>query len=373
MKFAQWAYAVLALSPMLVAQEVAEDAKEKGAGDAVRYAQVSSEVQLRCFASERSPLYEDVLTEGQVVQVGAKEGDFHRVIVPLGATGYVHKKFVSEPDHGVIKTTGDNVSFRYRPKSSEVPAMMLTKNAELRYLADEGDWWQVCFAGAPAYLAASDLQVFDQPTPTLVASFEEFDQQRRATWQAAVAERDEAIAAVAAADANGEKLNELATKFGVIAAMPPEQQDFDPLEAELVALQAGLVEGSTNATAAAALQADIDRQRLVARAKTLVVAEPPVVNEASAILRPVVADPLEQTFDAVGWLRYETPLRDPDRVVLHKGGHVLYVVNCASGRYDLRMFDGVEVGIKGAKSMPLGDRMRELDVLKMVVLRLPRR
>ena len=55
-----------------------------------------------------------------------------------------------------------------------------------------------------------------------------------------------------------------------------------------------------------------------------------------------------------------------------KGGKLMYVVTCSSGRYDLRMFDGVEVGIRGGKSRPSVDSVRELDVLKLEVLQLGR-
>ena len=73
---ALWA---LALGSLAVGQDPA--AEEFG------YARVLAEVQPRCFASNRSPVYEDKLQPGQIVRVGKQVGGFRAISLPLGVTG----------------------------------------------------------------------------------------------------------------------------------------------------------------------------------------------------------------------------------------------------------------------------------------------
>ena len=57
----------------------------------------AKEAAVRCFASQRSPVYEDILREGDVVMVGEATGEFRKVIMPLGVVGYVHRDFATTP------------------------------------------------------------------------------------------------------------------------------------------------------------------------------------------------------------------------------------------------------------------------------------
>ena len=133
--------AVDALGDYYVSQEVVEEPVEAPVEEPqLQYARViATETQVRCFASDRSPLYGDRLVEGQIVVVGDQEGEYRVVRLPLGATGYVHKKFATDAGDGKVEATAARVSFRYRPKSSEVPALVMSKGATLFYLGEEGD------------------------------------------------------------------------------------------------------------------------------------------------------------------------------------------------------------------------------------------
>lgn len=44
------------------------------------------------------------------------------------------------------------------------------------------------------------------------------------------------------------------------------------------------------------------------------------------------------------------------------------VLTCTSGRYDLALFVGHEVGLNGPRRAPAGDTMSVLDVERLVVL-----
>lgn len=329
------------------------------------------ETQPRCFASTRSPAFEDRLTEGQVVKVGPAQGDFRVVVLPTGVTGYVHKKFTTEPADGKVIANAPDVSFRYRPQSSEAPAQLLPKDTELSWLGEKDDWWIVRYQGAPAYLPATDVQVFDQPNDTLEKAWAELEQTRRGDLDKAVQARVAAEAAAEAQRQHEQKLAELAKRFRDAAAVPIEKQDFSAIETDLTAFTGELAQDDPVRPQAEALAKEIERQRLLARAIAVVQEDPPTVDRAAEILEPKVVDPLSR-FDAVGWLRYETPLGGVPHFVLEKGGQTLFELDCSSGRYDLRVFDGVEVGVNGAKSRPTSDAIRSLDVLRLEVLQLPR-
>ncbi len=356
---------VLALlfAPAPSAQDPAEPA--------ISYAKVLNEVQARCFAGPKSPSYDDLLPADTVVQVGEKVGDYRRLLLPLGATGYVHKKFSSEPVDGVVLTTGSNVSFRYRAKSSEVPAMVLPKGTELMLMADAGDWWKVRHAGAPAYVADADVVVFDTQTQALVDGYREFDAQRRAEWRTAVEERAAAAAAAERRAAQELELDGFVQRFDGEQQKPTAEQTYGPLLADVKALAASLDDDGPLALRARTLVGEIERQELVVRALNAVVEPLPTRDEAAEILPPKVEDPRDE-FDAIGWLRLHRSVRSGDYFTLEKGGKLMFVVTCSSGRYDLSMYDGFELGLRGGKARPSGDRVRELDVLEIRVLGRPR-
>ncbi|MEM7206063.1 MAG: hypothetical protein AAF628_37760 [Planctomycetota bacterium] len=339
---------------------------------APRFAKVVvEEVQPRCFPGPRSPVFEDRLVQGQVVRVGSAQGDYLPVLLPLGFTGYVHKKFASAPADGIVRTTGDNVSFRYRPRASEVPALLLPKDTPLYYLSEEGDWWRVLFPDAPAFLARGEVQPFPSSNAGLRASWAELEKVRRGRWQDALASRDRAEAEAAALAASRDELAQLTQRFRDEALKPSDEQDLSSVQRALTELLAELPEGGIEHGQALVLEEEIKRQRLLARALAITSEEPVTRDRAAEILEPEVADPLAR-FDAVGWLRYHEAARGPDYYTLEKGGRPLFLVACSSGRYDLRMFDGVEIGIQGSKSQPEVDRIRELDVLRLEVLQLGR-
>ena len=113
-----------------------------------------------------------------------------------------------------------------------------------------------------------------------------------------------------------------------------------------------------------------DRQ-LVAEATQVILEEPVLDPNLSSIVREPVVDPLAR-FDSVGWLRFRASASGLDRFVVEKGGQTLFWLTCSSGRYDMELFDGVEVGLIGGKDRPNRESMRVVDVEKIEVLGLAR-
>jgi hypothetical protein len=327
---------------------------------------VPAEVSPRCFASERSPVFSDRLTNGQVVRVGEAVGGFVPVVVPMGVTGYVHEKYCTPPEQGVVRTTGARVSFRYRPQSSEAPVQLVAKDTELFFLASEADWLKVRHPGAPAYLAEADVQIVSEPDATLEASLREHELQRRAAWQEAAAKREAEIAETKARQERMAALDAIEQRLAAEAGKPAEQRQFDPVRGDLTALAATLPKDSEEAARAALLVGKLDEQELLVRA-IKAVAEEPRRADPVPIGTPPVADALSR-FDAIGWVRYRRAFDGREEVTLEKGGRVLHVLQCSSGRYDLRLFDGAEIGVVGPRERRVAESVRVLDALKIEVL-----
>lgn len=352
---------VLAVGQAGWAQEAVEQQE-------VQYARViAKETQVRCFASDRSPVYDDRLVEGQVVIVGEQVGEYREIELPLGATGYVHKKFATDVGDGKIEAAAAQVSFRYRPKSSEVPALVMPKGTSLLYLGEEGEWWKVAHPGAPVYLPVSELQVMEEVNDTLVQSYKELEKTRLERWAEAVAELEEVRLAAAKLLRQREELDALAARFQEMAADRGSVQDYGQLTGEVDVLIAVLPPESVERARAVGLQRAIEQEKLVAEAVAAIATEIRTVDRAAEILSPEVSDPLAR-FDGSGWLHYDELEDGSDYYTLEKGGRVLFSIVCNSGRYDLTLFKGIEIGVRGVQSRPDSESFRQLDLMKIEIL-----
>lgn len=332
-----------------------------------RYARVLvEETTPRCFAGPRSPSFPDRLVAGQIVRVGEARDGFLRVFLPDGVTGYVHRKFTTEPQDGKIRTTGTNVSFRYRPRSGEPPAVLLRKGTELVYLGEQGDWWKVRCRDAEAWLPAAEVQVLDGANSTAEAAYTTLARTRRAQASEAAAKREAALAEQRRLAEARARLAELAERLRREAAKDPDEQDLETLEKELATLTRGLPEDSPLAAQAKLLAGEIRRQRWLVEALAAVREKPETKDVARDLVPERTPDRLAR-FQAIGWLRQKS-LAGRRRYVLEKGGRILLEVTCESGRYDLSWFEDLEVGVIGAKRSGDPDRIRSLDVERLEVL-----
>jgi hypothetical protein len=328
-----------------------------------------AETQVRCFASLRSPLFVDRLVEGQVVAVGpvvGEAGEFREVRLPGGVTGFVHKTFSTEPKDGYVQTTRPNVAFRYRPQTGEAPVVPLEKDTPLRYLGEEGEWWRVRCERVPGYLLVAELDLFPEPNPTLTASAGELKQVREKEWQDAVATRDAKLAESAALTAIEAKLDDVERRLVAESQRPTGEQDLGPIRQELDALVPSIPAGTPAVERGAMLQSKLRMQQLALDAAKLIATPPANDPRATEVVEPRVPDRL--SFDATGWIRRKSGHGELSEYRLEKGGKLLLYVDCRSGRYDLRLFEGCEVGIQGVLSRPDAESVRVVDVAKLHVL-----
>ena len=83
-------------------------------------------VAVRCFPTDHSSFFEDVLPQGSPVQIGDTYGSYRQVFLPAGITGYVHKDFTTDlalegEALGTIQTKVKGVSWRHQPQAGGNP------------------------------------------------------------------------------------------------------------------------------------------------------------------------------------------------------------------------------------------------------------
>lgn len=108
----------------------------------------------------------------------------------------------------------------------------------------------------------------------------------------------------------------------------------------------------------AALQ-DTQRQKMLTDAQAQ-------LEEAS-----LAQDPLWGRFQARGWLRQDEEV--PGRFYVQWAGRTASEVTCGSGRYDLNLFVGAEIGVQGAMTRSAGsvDRPMRIDATRIEILSAP--
>ncbi|MCU0864839.1 MAG: hypothetical protein MUC36_13705 [Planctomycetes bacterium] len=327
---------------------------------------VVDKVQLRCWpgAVALPPVFEDVLVKDQVVAVGRSENGFRAIVLPLGPIGYVSSKFTTTRDDGRVFTKGAKVSFRYRPRSAgEPPVTQLADGSELHVIGEQDEWFKVRSPGVEAWVAEAEVQLAAAADPALGAAYETLRQQQAAEVQARL---DQIAAAQARAKQDVVDLAAVQVVHDGFTAelrKPLGDQNYAPLTAALEQLTGTLAPESAGRSAIEALKKRIDTQRWIAEATAVRDAKPPQVDEKA----PEKRDQLER-FQSIGWLRYESRLAGAGVYFLEKGGQRQYLLSCDTGRYDLALFVGREVGVIGPRRRPATDSLSVLDVERLEVL-----
>jgi hypothetical protein len=327
-----------------------------------------AETKVRCFAGDRAPAFEDPLTEGAVIRVGAATNGYREVLLPQGVTGWVAKKYCSPVEQGSVTTTASSVAFRYRPQAGEAPVQLLKKETALTCIGEQGDWWKVRSEIVPGYLPEGEVQVFQESNATLEGSFRELEKTRAAQWQEAIA----AFQIKAAADAaHKQRLAELDTvgrSFLAIASKPHVPADLEPLAVDANRLASELPAESADQKRAAALKQQIEHQIAIARATELVREPEQKDSTVDTLVTPEPGNPMSR-FESTGWLMDRGSGAGPnERYQLVKGGKVLCNVVCSSGRYDLKRFSGFELGVIGRRTRISSDSVRVVDADKIEVI-----
>lgn len=326
----------------------------------------ADEVRLRCWPSEVAapPVFEDVLTHGQVVQLGERKDGFRSVILPLGPTGFVSKRFSAEAEDGTVTTSGAKVAFRYRPRTSEAPVAQLPRGTKVHVIGDQEDWFKVRVVGVPAWVSIADVEVVPSD-PDNVAAYEALAAATRAEAQA----RLDAIAAAAKQSEldrlDMEAVKVVETAFRKELQKPSGEQQFSGLVKALSKVEKTLQKNGSARTAAASLRKRIETQQWVNEAVKVTQEQPPEVAQPERQEQP--KDRLER-FEAIGWLRYRNQLAEPGYFYLEKGGRRQFLLSCNTGRFDLSLFVDREVGVIGPRRSPLGATLSTLDVERLEVL-----
>jgi hypothetical protein len=340
-----------------------------GAADDGDLAQVTAEqVQVRCFASANSPVYEGVLAKGTVVRVGPGGGEFRTVQLPLGVIGYVSKRFSTTLADGVVQTTGDRVSFRYRPTPAgraEQPVERLAKGTVLKFLADAGDWWRVRHASASAYLPVDAIQVFSAVNATLEKGAADLASRQVGEWKDAVATWNKAAEVARERAQQRTRVTELGEAFRAESARPLAEQKLEPILAELEKLVTALPEDAPLRAPAQELQRAVETQRLLAQAEQILNSEPPPPAGTKVAIATSPKDKLAH-LERFGWLSFHPRSPGAEAFRLMKGGRVISYLKCSTMRYDLSLFHGVEIGISGPARQ--GETRSYIDVEHLEVL-----
>jgi SH3-like domain-containing protein len=332
-----------------------------------KYARILADgAQLRCWPSAvvAPPVFEDVLTKDQVVTVGRSESGFRAVSLPLGPTGYVNKKFAVTDEAGRVRSKGAKVAFRYRPKTTEAPVAQLADSTELFVIGEQDDWWRVRVEAIEAWLPEAEVQVVDQPDAAMKAAFGEMKQKYEAEIQARL---DQIAAAKVQEEKNkGDEAAVQIMQDAFVAELkkPVAAQTFEPIETALDKLDASLAKESSAKNTIASLRQRIQAQKWIVEATAVRDAKP---VPAPDVLPVQPKDELER-FQSIGWLRYESRLAGVGTYYLEKGGVRQHLLSCSSGRYDLALFVGREVGVNGPRRRPATESLSVLDVERLEVL-----
>jgi endonuclease YncB( thermonuclease family) len=327
---------------------------------------VVDEAKLRCWsgAVASPPVFEDVLSKDSIVETGRSENGFRLVVLPLGPVGYVSKKFTESSADGQVVTKGNKVSFRFRAQTSDAPVAQLDAGTVLHVVGEKDDWYRVRVAGVDCWLAEAEIASLDSSDPLVLQNGKVLRQKHEDEVQA---RKDQVAAELAKIERN--KADLAAVKviedgYALEAGKPPTLQQYAPLLEAIEKLSATLAEDSAAKGPLAALARQIETRRWIVEADALRKSEPPA---AAPIENPLPPDRLER-FESVGWLRYESRFGGPGVYYLEKGGRRQFVLTCNTGRYDLSLFVGREIGVIGPRRQPPQESMSLLDAERIEVL-----
>ncbi len=349
-----------------------QEVEEQSAGGVlqVAYAQAAEDgLELRCFPTELSPTFQDSLSRGEVVKVGEIDGDYRQVILPLGVVGYVHRKFVSQLDGGKLISTANKLAFRRRAVSGEAPVEFVAKGTEFLPLSEEGEWWRVRYPAGKAWLAKDKLQVFgeDEEIATLEAAYADMGKRHQEEIDTAVAAVHQRLVEAAAKVAREQKLGELRGEFRAELSKPRGEREYAAMKLELDQILTEIDAEDILFVEASSLKASIEKDEFY-RGVEEVIEEPEIPAEVPKIAKPKISDPMRR-FDATGWVHYDSGgLRGEPSLRLEKAGQLILMLTCTSQRYNLRIFDGMEVGLNGKSFRADELSFRSIDIEKLEVL-----
>lgn len=342
------------------------------------------------------------IPEGTLLAVYDTKGEWLSVEAPQGLKAWVYGQYLRPTAQtGIAEVTGDGVRIRPKPSSSN-------DSYPLEQSLHEGDRVRVLSRNAPSKALSEDwVQIV---TPPGVRGFIQASQTGRlesgtdgsTAWTEAVKKSTAGVALLdlqtGQASATGATTNAAAPAAGAAAVKPdaaPVQGTWEKAEAAYEAaktatkpdwnsVRAGFQNyldknpSGANAEMATRRLQQITYHQEIERLKSDValqeVKRQQLLAEAQAQLdeAALAQDPLWGRFQARGWLRRNET--DAKRYYVEWAGRNASEITCGSGRYDLNLFVGAEIGVIGAMTRNTSsavERPMRVDVSRIEVLSAP--
>lgn len=391
-------HAAVVAAPGFLAQEAQPE----------RYVRTTAATKLYNLADKQGVAVAS-LPAGTLLAVYGDKAGWMSVEAPQGLTVWVYGEYLratSQP--GIAEVTGDGVRMRPKPASSKDSfpleqwlhegdrLRVLSRNDPTKALGE--DWVKVVSPpGVRAWIASADTGAVEagvdvraawmdavKKSTAGVALFDLKEGKPVAAGDAAKADTGKsgaagaAVAGAAAAKSDAtpaqgsweaaerayeaakvaEKPNWSAVRAGFEGYLAKNPNGASAGTAKLRLEQIGYHEEIARLKSDAALQ-EVQRQKLLAEAQAQL--------EEAALSQ----DPLWGRFQARGWLRRD--VNDPNRFLVMWGGRTGAEVTCGSGRYDLALFEGSEIGVMGAttRNSSSADRPMRVDVTRIEILSAP--
>ena len=335
-------------------------------GAGVRYARaVRDDAALRNLADKNGHKVHG-LSAGALLAIHGERADFYEVSIPGGVPVWVYGRYVRPTEvEGVYELTGDSVNARPRAAggTDNYPVGLLYKGDRVNAIRRNDpelelatDWLQVWSPETMrVWVRKADVRMVsaDEDGALLWAAALEKLARTGATPPAAHRKNAETPQA-AASGAEERALAQLVSA----QALFEEQKSLE--RPDFAAVRAAFVEvGVIHPGGDAARRAE-DRLETLGALEEISVVQSELQQvrqdhdravlerQADAWEKSRRKDPLGQRFDGRGVLERRQVAGQAPRYVLHFGNEDLCEVLCTSGRYDLDLFSGFDVGLSGS-------------------------
>ncbi|MCY2960619.1 MAG: SH3 domain-containing protein [Planctomycetota bacterium] len=383
-------HAAVVAAPNFLAQEAKPE----------RYVRTTAATKLYNVADKKG-LAVASLPAGTLLAVYADQTGWLSVEPPQGLNVWVYGQFLrATAQSGVAEVTGDGVRMRPKPSSSvdSFPleqqlfegdrVRVLGRNDAKKSLRE--DWVQIVTPpGVRGWVATGDTGAIEagldvrtswmdavKKSTATVALYDLRDGQSVAAGAAPAGAASTAAATPPKPDAAPAQGSWDAAERAYEAAKVAAAADWKSVRAGFQSYLDQNPNGASASTAKLRLE-QISYHEEIARLKSDAalqeVQRQKMLAEAQAQLEEAALsqDPLWGRFQARGWLRRDE--NQPGRFLVQWGGRIGAEVTCGSGRYDLALFEGSEIGVLGAttRTASSADRPMRIDATRIEILSAP--
>lgn len=343
------------------------------AQDALRYVQAAAKgAKVRNVPDPAGLLVAEIPAGTPLAVYEEKTGYLH-VAAPGGYRVWVYGSLLVESGRpGWLELTGNQVNMRPEPRTqNSFPIGQLHKGDRVRLIrrADESlpmseDWCEVWSPStARAWVAKAETSALPADADgsalfgmAATAAAQGRGSSQPATDSGATGSNAAAVANGAGAASKGELFAALATAQGLMReAIASESPDFKSVRAAYAEVYLLNPDANTKRI----VERDLDQIKLHEE----LIAERAKLNEQRKAIdaererqeqirreAELRKDPLWGRFESRGWLSAESVKGGGTRYVVTYAGDRKQVIECSSGRYDLELFVGYEIGVEGLVS-----------------------